>query len=269
MLKANTKLIFALIFMIMLVVPMVSAKPPITTEFVGDTNLVIEANAFPYYKINEGASIFIHVFNKSNGVALTGADVSCEVELTDSNGTLLLSGSPTYTGHHWLMERPSTIVTERGKYAVMIHCNSSSLAGFKTFFFQANGFGDGLDVAHSIKFNASMFFMLVFFLLALIGIFAVGNPLGKVACYFVAHMIFIAGNFAIWQFNEGYTTQFTGSAVVWKIMFYVATISFFPMIILAIAGMITYFATGKEITRLMDHGMSEAEAYNRQGRKFK
>ena len=58
-------------------------------------------------------------------------------------------------------------------------------------------------------------------------------------------------------------------AGVWKVMFYVSIFAMFPMIILSIAMMIVYFATGKEITRLMDHGMSEDEAYRRQGKKYK
>ncbi len=134
----NNKLKIALICMVFLfaIMPMISARPPVTTEFIGDTNLVIEANAMPYYKINEGTSIFIHVFNKSNGVSLDNTQVSCEVELTNHNGTLLLSGTPTYTGDYWTMTRPSTIITERGKYAVIIHCNSSVTAGYKTFSFR-------------------------------------------------------------------------------------------------------------------------------------
>jgi len=271
MLKVNTKLKIALIFVILIVVimPMVSAKPPVTTEFVGDRNLVIEANAMPYYKINEGASIFIHVFNKSNGVQLTGADVSCEVELTDGNGTLLLAGNPTYIDDYWFMSRPANIITERGKYAVMIHCNSSALAGFKTFFFQANGFGDELDIAHSIKFNSAMLLMMILFLLALGGIMGIDNPIGKFTCYWISHILFIVGTFSMWQFNEGYTIQYLGMAGAWKVMFYFSIIAFFPMIILSIAGMIIYYATDKKVMNLIEKGMPEEEARRRQGRKYK
>ncbi len=165
------KVVFGCLFFLVIIsmFGLVSAKPQIITEFIGDKNLVVEANVMEYYQIDNPAQVFIHVFNKSSGEMLDNTTVDCNVELTDYNGTLVLSGIPSFDEHHWVMSRPANIVTERGEYALLIHCNATDTDGYKTFFFEANGFGDGLDVAHSIKFNASMFFMLIFLLMAIIG----------------------------------------------------------------------------------------------------
>jgi len=257
----NKRSLFAFLFISLFFISFASAKPPVTTEFVGDSNLVVEANVFEYYPINEGATVFIHVFNKSNGVMLDDAEVDCDVELTSKNGSLVFSGVPTFSDHHWVMTRPSTVVTERGKYALIIHCNSTSIDGYKTFFFEANEFGEGLDIAHSFKFNSAMFFMLVLFMMAIAGLIFSEHYIAKFAFYWVAHLIFIAGNFCIWQFNIGYTTTFTGMASVWKIMFYLGVWSVLPMVILSMAWILYLHAYNENFEKVIKNGGNTEEAF--------
>ena len=124
-------------------ISLVAAVPPLTTEFVGDTGLAIEANVQDYYQINEGACIHIYVFNRSNGEQLSNPTVSCEVELTDENGTVVLQGYPTTHEGHFKMCRPATIVTKLETYGLTIVCNSSMVGGYKTHFFVATETGKG------------------------------------------------------------------------------------------------------------------------------
>jgi len=158
---------------------------------------------------------------------------------------------------------------KRGEYSAKFQCNSSTLGGSSQLFFMVNDIGEELSTAHSFKFNSAMFFLMILFLMSVVGIVAIENPIGKFACYWIAHVFFIVGTFSMWQFNMGYTTHFIGLAGVWKWLFYVSTIAMLPLMILSIAGTIIYYATDKKIQRLMDHGMSEAEAYKRQGKKYK
>ena len=261
--------VFGCLFFFLMIISFVSAKPPVTTEFIGDTNLVIEANVFEYYKINEGAMVHIHVFNKTSGEMLDDTLVDCDVELSNSNGTIILDGVPIFDEDHWTMSRPSTTITLRGKYALLIHCNASATDGYKSYFFEANSFGDGLDVAHSIKFNSAMFFMLVFFLLALVGCIMSEHYIMKFALYWVAHIIFIAGNFSIWQFNIGYTTQFTGMANVWKIMFYVGIYSVVPMVILSMAWIFYIHTYNEHFQKLINKGEDPETAFAMADKKSK
>ena len=145
--------------------PLVSAVPPITSEFVSDKNLVIEATFSNYYKIGEPAQIFIHVFNKTSGEKLDNTTVDCDVELTNRNGTLILSGTPSYTGHHWLMTRSASVITESGIYAVSVFCNSTDTSGYKSVYFEANMVGSELTEARSLLYLGFLgLFVLVLFL---------------------------------------------------------------------------------------------------------
>lgn len=133
---------YSLIFLILIFSISVSAAPPITSEFVGDIGLDIQANIFDYYKTNTAAELHIHVFNISNGVLLSNDTTSCEVELTNGTGGVILSGTPVADDNHFKMSRNSSIVTEEGIYGVSIVCNSSGIAGFKTHFFEATSTGN-------------------------------------------------------------------------------------------------------------------------------
>jgi len=267
----NKKLNFLIVGMFLLVVMLsfVSAKPPVTTEFIGDTNLVVEANVFEYYKINEGAMVYIHVFNKTNGKMLDDTTVDCDVELTNSNGTVMMNGVPTFDDEHWVMSRPSTLITDRGKYALIIHCNATNTDGYKTFFFEANGYGEELDTAHSIKFNSAMLFMLILFLMALVGLFVTENYIGKLALYWVSHVLFVVGTFSMWQFNLGYTTTFLGMAGAWKVMFYVGIGAVIPMVILSMAWIFYIHLFNEHFEKLISKGHDTESAFAMANKKSK
>ena len=132
--------LFLFLFLLFLF-PLVSAVPPITTEFVGDTGLAIETSIMDYYKINDGACIQIFVFNRTNGEILEYPAVSCEVFLSNRNGTELLNGYPTAHLNHFEMCRTPDIVTEIGTYSVTMVCNSSTVGGFNTHYFEATETG--------------------------------------------------------------------------------------------------------------------------------
>jgi hypothetical protein len=257
--------VLCLIFL--MAISFVSAKPPVTTEYIGDNNLVIEANVFDYYPINQGASVFIHVFNKSSGIMLDNTTTDCDVELTSKNGSLVLGGVPIFEDHHWVMTRPSTVVTERGKYALIIHCNATNIDGYKTFFFEANGFGEGLDIAHSFKFNAGLFFLMMFFVIALVGLFKVEHYIGKFSLYWVCHIFFVIGTFCIWQFNFGYTISFLGLVGIAKVLFYVSTIAIFPMMILSVVWIFYIHLFNEHFQKLVDKGEDPERAFAMAGKK--
>lgn len=261
------KKLLLLIFVFLMILPLISSPPPITSEFVGTEGFVIVANVQDYYKINEGAEVHIYVFNKSNGVLLDGTLVSCAVELTDHNGTVVLSGNPTIEGNHFHMSRPPNIVSSADTYGLTIVCNDSTLAGYKTAFFEANTYGEGLTEGRSLNFNFGMIFLMILFLMALIGAFKVEHYVGKFACYWVAHLLFIVGTFSLWQFNEGYTLATSGLLGVFKVLFYVSIISMFPMILLSLAWIFWIHVTTDEVRGMMEKGMTSEEAWSRTSKK--
>ena len=241
-------------------VGLVNAVPPITTEFVGNEGLDVEANFQDYYRINEGAEIHIFIFNISNGQKITSPDATCKVELTDRNGTALLEGFATADGDHFHMTRPSSIVTTAGSYAVTVVCNTSTIAGYKTAFFEANVLGVGLTDEVGLNFNLEMMFLFVIFILALIGLFIVENYIGKFTLYWVCHLLFMIIMFSLWQFNIGYALTYFGLAGIWKVLFYVSIVAVVPMVFLSIAWVVYIHTFNEHFEKLIDGGVSPEEA---------
>lgn len=151
----------------------VSAVPPVTTEFVGNEGLSIQANIYDYYKVNTAAEVHIHVFNLTNGAILENDTVTCDVELTNSVGVVLLEGIPTGHDDHFLMIRNASIVTEPGIYSVTIVCTTDGIAGIKTHFFEATITGSILTTPQSIIYLISFTFLIFIFGLLMWAVFQI------------------------------------------------------------------------------------------------
>ena len=171
--SSKLSFLFLFLFSIMFLSSFVSAVPPLTTEFVGDTGYAIEANIQDYYQVNEGACVHIYVFNRTNGEQLSYPTVSCMVELTDANGTTVLVGSPTAHEEHFKMCRPATIVTKLETYGLTIVCNSSVVGGYKTAFFEATETG---RAEKSFFDNPILIVFLVLFVLLYLIAYATKTP---------------------------------------------------------------------------------------------
>jgi len=260
--KKYSFLILSLIFLFA-ILPLVLAVKPITS-IQTDSGYIVEVTEKSAIRLGEDHEFEVHVFNISNGLPITSG-ISCHMHLYFEDGNHVYEGIDTTVAHNfdYAFDLDGGNFTKRGEYQAKFQCNSSTLGGGQELYFIVNGFGEELTTAHSITFNASMLFMMILFLLALVGIFSIENPLGKFACYWVVHILFVIGTFSMWQYNNGYAMSFVGLAMVWKWLFYVAIFSMLPLMIMSIAGMIIYFATEKKVMNLIDHGMSEQEARRR------
>jgi len=259
----------AIIFLMMiLMISTVSAVKPLTSV-ASDVGFSVEPTLKSAIRTGMDHEFEVHVFNISNGMPVTSG-ISCYMHLYQEDGNHIYEGVDHTVNHDfdYAFDLDGGNFTERGEYQAKFQCNSSE-GGAVEMFFIVNDIGEELGTAHSIKFNSAMAFMMILFLMCFGGIITIPNYTGKLATYFLAHILFIAGTFSMWQFNQGYTTHFVALAGVWRVMFYFSTIALFPAIIMAVAGMIVYFTTGKEVQRLIDKGMPEAEAHRRQGRKYK
>lgn len=134
--------VFILFTVLILNVNMVNAVPPVSTAFSSDTGLDIQANVLDYYKINTSAELHIFIFNISSGAMLSNGSVSCEAELTDKTGNVIMAGTPIYHLNHFLIMRNDSVVIEPGIYGLTIVCNTSEIAGVKTAFFEATTTGN-------------------------------------------------------------------------------------------------------------------------------
>ncbi len=264
MLKKINLIIFSIIFLFV-IIPFVSSAPPQENP----DGLKIRSGIKDYLKIGNDYDVHIHVFNINDGLPVT--DASCYLHLYHSNGThiITLEDDTIDYDFDYTFRLDQNNITEKGSHPYIIQCNTSTLGGFISGELIFNNYGEELKEGSAITFNFSMVFLMVLWVLAVIGIFAFDNPVGKWACYFIAHVLFIVGTFSVWQFNEGYAIAYTGLASMFKVFFYVSTFALFPIVILAISWMVYYHTLNDTIKSLIERGMDEKEAQERARREHK
>lgn len=159
--------------------------------------------------------------------------------------------------------------SDLGEYTYCYECGDGTNKATGCINFEITGNGKELTDGIATNFNFSMAFLLVFFFLSLIGIFKFENPTGKLACYWVAHVLFVVGTFSVWQFNGGYAIAYTGLAGIFKVLFYVSIIAMFPMVLLSLAWIFYIHVMNDTIKGFMERGMDEQEAHKRAKEKQK
>lgn len=257
----NKKLLLMFGLFLLIIIPFVNAVPPITTQFVGNEGLDIQANFQDYYRINEGAELHIFVFNITTGNLVNTSLVSCAVELTDRNGTVLLEGSPTPDGNHYHMTRSSNIVTVAGSYAVTIVCNDSVIAGYKTAFFEASEGGIAINNGKTILIIGLLAVLVFLLFISLYAMFNVEHYIGKFALYWVSHLLFILITFVSWQVGvEGFLSSVALTGI-FNIMFWVSIVAVVPMVFLSMAWIFYIHAFNEHFQKLTEKGVDTEEAF--------
>ena len=246
---------------------MVSAVPP------QENNNGYEIrSAFPdHIQANMPFDAHAHVFLVSDGTYVT--DATCFLHLYTKDGHHLYEGRDDVVSHDfdYAWDLSAGNFSQIGTHTYIIQCNGSvgvdNFGGFTSGEYYVSGFGEASSTGSSISFNSAMFFLLILFILAIVGLFIVDNYIGKFVLYWVAHVLFVVSTFNIWQYNEGYGLFFLGLAGVWKVMFYVSTIAVFPMIILSIAWIVYIHTFNEHFQKLIDNGGNSEDAFRMAKRK--
>lgn len=267
----NKKYNIALVCLIFLmaIVPFVASAPPFLSGETTTAGLIVEPSFQNYHQTGEDFEFEVHVFNQSNGAYII-ADTTCFMHLYDKDGSHLYEGVDNEVSHDfdYSFDLNGTNFTKRGEYVAKFQCNSTNgLAGGTQEIFYVNDYGEELSDAEASSFNYSMIFMMILFIMALIGLFTIDNYIGKFALYWVCHLLFIVGTFSIWQFNMGYTIGYVGLANVWKVLFYVSTISAFPMLILSLAWIFYIHTFNEHFQKLVDKGVDTESAFKMANKK--
>ncbi len=272
--------IVCLIFL-MVIVPMVSAKDPKTST--GENNLEIKIPDRDFFAIGEVYEFAFHVSNQENGVALTSTDTFfCDFHLYGSGGNHIWTSRQTQADLQHLYDLEfvpnANNFSERGEYYFNMYCECddcsiiadfNDLGGFSENGLFVNGFGEELTEANASMFNYSMMFLMILFVLTLVGLFMVEHYIGKFALYWIAHLLFVIGTFSMWQFNWGYAISYTGLAGIWKVLFYVSTIAVLPMILLSMVWIFYIHAFNEHFQKLVDKGEDTETAFAMANKKSK
>ena len=139
--KRSKNKVFIYVLLVLLVVSFVSAVPPVDTIFTGDTGIQIEVNIMPYYKYGEARWSVIHLFNVTDGFIITNAthtNVSCMINLRDSQGFELMVVEATVHGDHWDLNGSGGGANPVGNYAWTLHCldYNAHIGGYTSGYFE-------------------------------------------------------------------------------------------------------------------------------------
>ena len=253
----------AIVFIMIFMISLIGAVKP-TISFTLDEGYEIQPTIKDYIRTGEDHDFEIHVFNISNGMPITEG-ISCYMHLYHVDGDHIYEGEDTTVEHNfdYGFDVDGGNFTSKGVYQAKFQCNDSILGGGIEIEFFVNNYGEKLTDANVLSHNNSMWFLMILFLLSLFGLFKIENPTGKLACYWISHLFFIAGTFSVWQFNSNFALSYIATAGVFKVLFYVSTIAVLPMIILTMVWIFYIHTMNDDIKKMMDRGMDEDEAYSR------
>lgn len=255
----NKKLLI-LIFISVFLFSFISSAPPQETA----TGFYVRSGVANTITLNENYDAHVHVFDYDTGLPIiTG--ISCYLHLYNETGHHICEMEDNTASHDfdYSFDISSGNFSTIGTRQIIIQCNNSEKGGFFSEEIIVNGYGEQITEGISLNFNFAMIFLMILFVMAIIGLFSFENPSGKLAFYWVAHILFVIGTFSVWQFNEGYGIAYVGLAGIFKVLFYVSATAIFPMVILSMAWIIYYHTMNEHMQKMMDKGMSPEEAFAR------
>lgn len=175
---------FILIAMAMLIMlPLVSAAPPVTTVVSSTEGLVIYYPHSPFIKINTSEYVRFWVFNQTDGVLMSSSAINCTFDLFDGSGKNIFKIMSPDIGYGGLGSQAcsscfninitNSNFTKLGYYPYLIFCNTNpaypvKLGGSERDLYQVTY--RGLDLAGDnmvIFFNFIFLFAIAFMLFTL------------------------------------------------------------------------------------------------------
>lgn len=168
--KKCLSIIFLLSF-ILLSLSMVSAVPPFQSTTVAPSGLEIEATNSLYLKANTTHTFHFRVYNASNGVYISPADVTCSIGILDNYGNYIFNTpDATAVGFRYDVEVLGGNFTDRGVYHKGINCllDSGLMGGVLTQSFEVTTTGN--ENPEGIVIVTFSILLLIIFVLLAVGI---------------------------------------------------------------------------------------------------
>jgi len=123
----------------------ITAVPPLTTIFSGDSGLEILVPAPRYLQTNTIGATTVHVFNASDGMLLwntTEIPLRCYSLIQYPNGSVIAQVNATPHSDHFDFTLNLTGVEALGEYGWVIHCNTSEQGGYSKGSFELTTTGN-------------------------------------------------------------------------------------------------------------------------------
>jgi len=163
--------IIVVLFLLLLVIPLVSAVPPVTTVQQFTAGLVIVTSPQQYLKQNTDFTVDFFVHNQSNGRHISNSTTNCSFYLAQSNGTLIINKKVNYNANdYWDIIIKGGNFSTPGQYNYGIDCHHTFLGGTTTGAFLVNPNGTELTSSRAIIYIGLIAILVFIFLTTFFGI---------------------------------------------------------------------------------------------------
>lgn len=139
----------------------------------------------------------------------------------------------------------------------------------KTFSYTVTESGVEITEQRATSSIALIVLLLLFLTFSIIGIFKVEDYKGKFALYWVSHVLLVLVLFSAWQLGVEGILDGMALTGIFKILFWVAIVSAFPMLLLSIAWIFYIHTVNDHTKRLMEKGEDPETAFSMAKKKAK
>lgn len=188
---------------------------------------------------------------------------TCAITMNTINGiNIFKNQSMTYSDEYFYYQATEEQTATNGDYLVIAVCNGNN-EKVTRFYLRITPNGEEPNVTKGFLQLGALFVLVIFFLIALKGVFSVEHYVGRFAIFWVAYLLLISISFIAWNMSLNILTESTFVIGMFKIIFYVISIAMFPLVLLSMAWIFYIHTMNDEIKRLMERGFDSDEAYAR------
>jgi len=262
-------LLICTIFLFVIILNFGSSAPPVTKvqQFQEGFNLVESPHYF--LKLNEDYQYKFFVYNYSNGILMDNTSITCTFFLANISGEIILSQEADYfSDGHWGIDILGGNFSYSGGYPYGVSCQDD-YGGALTGFFQVTESGVEITEGRSILTIGLMAILVFLLFISLYSLFSIEDYKGKFALYWVSHVLLILIFFVGWQIGVEGVLGGMALTGIFRIMFWIFTISAFPMLLLSIAWVFYIHTVNDHTKRLMEKGEDPETAFSMAKKKAK
>ena len=140
------KKLFVIFFLCLFLLPLVNAIPPVIQAAEGTEQIQVELTAPTTVPTSTTVNVSVHTFNQTTGLLIPTAQVSCEGMIVDQHGIRITTQAAKVYDDHFYFTLNNTMATTPGIYVYTLHCNTSTIGGFRSGFFFVTPSGLTVDV---------------------------------------------------------------------------------------------------------------------------
>jgi len=252
---------FAFLFCFLFLIGLTSAVPPITTTQSFAEGYILDAPFPTHWKLNTDYHLPVYIKNISNGNRIYGTDANCVMRIFAQNGSSLIYLNAVTHSLHYDFEISGDNFSTEGIYFYSVNCNSTYLGGYFSGQVEITESGIEITESRSILIIGLMGILSLFFFLSLFVLFSVENYIARFVSYWVSHTMILIITFIGWQIGVEGLLKETALTGCFRIMFWVFTIAFFPMLILSVVWIVYIHLFNEHVKKLVEKGEDMETAF--------